>query len=69
METSEFKPLATLHGKRTKKTYKFLWNTENHCVYIEEKSTFGFPKKVKTSITASSWEMAYHAAEAYVFEK
>lgn len=68
MQTTEFKPLAILRARRSKNTFKFFWNTENHYVYIEEKDWLG-SRKVKTKIIASSWEMAYHAAEAYVFEK
>ncbi|HVX91022.1 MAG TPA: hypothetical protein VHC20_05365 [Candidatus Paceibacterota bacterium] len=66
--SSEFKPLATLHGGRTKKKFKFFWNTENHHVYLEQSGFFG-SSKVKTGAVASSWEMAYHAAEAYVFDR
>ena len=66
--TNDFKPLATLHGGRTKKAFKFFWNPENHSVYIEQSGFFG-SSKVKTGIVASRWEMAYHAAEAYVFDK
>lgn len=65
---TDFKPLATLRGGRTKKSFKFFWNQENHTVYIEQASFFS-SSKVKTGIIASSWQMAYHAAEAYVFDK
>ena len=64
-----FKPLATLHGKRTNKTYKFYWHTENHNIYRDETTFFGGTSKEKIGQVASSWEMAYHAAEAYVHDK
>jgi hypothetical protein len=63
-----FKPLGTLHGGRTKKPFKFFWNTENHYVYIERSGFFGSSKE-RTNHLTSSWEMAYHAAEAYVHDK
>ncbi len=65
---SELKPLATLRGGRTKKAFKFFWNTENHHVYLEQSGFFG-SSKVKTDMIASSWEMGYHAAEAYVHDR
>ena len=67
--SSDYKPLATLRGGRTKKVFKFFWNTENHYVYLEKPVTFFTSPKEKTSIMASSWEMAYHAAEAYVHDR
>jgi len=69
MASTEFIPLATLRGSRTKKAYKFFWNPENHGVYLEKPTTLFGSSKEKTSITASSWEMAYHAAESYVFDR
>lgn len=66
--STEFKPLATLKGGRTQRPYKFFWNTRTHSVYIEQSGFFS-SSKVKTDIVASSWEMAYHAAEAYVYDR
>jgi hypothetical protein len=63
-----YKPLATLKGKRSKATFKFFWNAEDKHIYIE-KSGFFSSSKVKLGQIASSWDMAYHAAEAYVFDK
>jgi hypothetical protein len=68
MASSEFKPLASLRGRRTKKVFKFFWHTENHCIYIEQSGFFS-SSKARTGAMASSWEMAYHAAEAYVFDR
>lgn len=58
---TEFKPLATLRGGRTKKSFKLFFNPENHCIYIEQSGFFS-SSKVKTGAMASSWEMAYHRA-------
>lgn len=63
-----YKPLATLKGKRSNNTFKFFWNTEDHHIYIERSGMFG-SSKIKIGQIASSWEMAYHAAEAYVFDR
>ena len=63
-----FKPLATLRGGQSKRPIKFFWNTENHYVYYEQSGFFG-SSKVKSKYMTSSWEMAYHAAESYAFEK
>ncbi len=66
--TSEFKPIATLRGGRTKKPFKLYWNTENHHIYVERSGFFSTTKE-KIGSFASSWEMAYHAAEAYIYDK
>ena len=64
-----YKPLATLKGGRSKSTFKFFWNTEDHYIYLEKSGFFGGASKVRTPHYASSWEMAYHAAEAYAHSK
>lgn len=68
MATSELKPLATLRGGRTKKVFKFFWNTRNHHVYLERPAFFGSSID-KLPLIASSWEMAYHSAESYVYDR
>jgi hypothetical protein len=64
----ECKPLGTIRSKRSKKAYRFFWNPANHHVYIERPSFFGSSKE-RTGHVASSWEMAYHAAEAYAYDR
>ena len=66
--SDELKPLGTIRGKRSKKPYKFFWSPKNHHVYIERSGFFSSTKE-KTGHLASSWEMAYHAAEAYVYDR
>jgi len=64
----ELKPLGTLRGRSSKKPYKFFWHPKDHHVYIEQAGFFS-SSKVKTGLMASSWEMAYHAAESYVYDR
>jgi hypothetical protein len=66
--SNELKPLGTIRGGRSKRPFKFFWHPKDHHVYVE-KSGFFSSSKEKTGIYASSWEMAYHAAESYVFDK
>jgi hypothetical protein len=68
MSSSELKPLGTLRGGRSKRPFKFYWSPQNHHVYREVSGFFGSSKE-KTSLIGSSWEMAYHAAEAHVYDK
>lgn len=64
-----YKPLVTLKGKQSKRTFRLFWNTEDHYVYVEKTGFLGSTTKVRTPHYTSSWEMAYHAAEAYVYDK
>ena len=67
--SDEIKPLGTIRGKRSKKPFKFFWHSKDHHVYIEQTSFLCGSSKVKTGVIASNWEMAYHAAEAYAFDR
>lgn len=66
--SDEIKPLGTIRGRRSKKPYKFFWHSKDHHVYVEQMGFFS-SSKVKTGLIASSWEMAYHAAESYVYDR
>lgn len=68
MPNSELQPIGTIRGGRSKTPYKFFWNKATHHLYIERAGFFG-SKKEQLSTMASSWEMAYHAAEAYAWSK
>jgi hypothetical protein len=64
----ELKPLGTIRGGRSKKPFKFFWSPKDHHVYVEQSGFFS-SSKAKTGMMASSWEMAYHAAEAHVYQR
>jgi len=65
--SSDSQLIATLHGGRTKKAYKAYWNPVTRKVTVE--SNDWFSSRIDTKALASSRGMAFHAAEAYLFDK
>jgi hypothetical protein len=65
---SEYQLVATLHGGRSKKSFKVFWHPTTQKVVVERPDFFG-ATRIDTRGLASSRNMAFNVAEAFLHDK
>ncbi len=61
-------PVAILRGGRTKRSFEIFWNPDTKKIYVKKPGLFGSSME-DTKVLASSRNMAFNAAESYVWDK